>query len=93
MLVYCEDDDSTDDGAEGREGRNPYSSPIYVNGQDSNETNADGSAGNDGLFEDDIGDMEYGDLFRLIDRNSDGQLSLIEFIKALRAHPIVAKVR
>ncbi len=32
------------------------------------------------------------DLFRKIDRNSDGNVTLMEFIIALRNHPVVAKV-
>lgn len=32
-------------------------------------------------------------LFRIIDRNGDGQLTLIEFVTALRAHSEVAEVK
>jgi Ca2+-binding EF-hand superfamily protein len=34
----------------------------------------------------------YADMFKLIDRNSDGKLSLMEFMQALRRHPTLAEV-
>jgi Ca2+-binding EF-hand superfamily protein len=34
----------------------------------------------------------YADMFKLIDRNSDGRLSLMEFMQALRRHPLLAEV-